>query len=155
MGITTNIDYIVIKSYKRFIALRVKISSLTVQSLGINLDGWKLLSKEEREVFKTSCEKLGRYKSNLSVTMKELEDYLREITKKVKHRKSKYLNNIIAIFNNGCRCLPLEDDTFCELPKCMEEILDPISEHTYDARAADLTNEPDNLWIEANKPRTM
>lgn len=151
MGITSNLDYIVIKEYRRFIALRAKISSLTVD---INTRGYEFWCKHQEEAYEQACKKVQRYKAYIALAMRDSEAIIKKLTKQVSHRNSKYLNNIVAIFNNGCRCLPVEDDTFFELPKCMEHILTPMAQHTSDARPADLAQESDDLWCVANKPRT-
>lgn len=51
--------------------------------------------------------------------MEKSKSKLERLTKLYKPRNNKFINHIIAQYNRGCICYPIEESEFDELPKCM------------------------------------
>ena len=62
-------------------------------------------------------ETLRHIQANLRI--KESEEKLKRLTKLYEPRNNKYINHIIAQYNQGCICWPIEESDIDELPKCM------------------------------------
>lgn len=98
---------------------------------------------------------------------------LEQLTKLYKPRKHKFINHIIAQYNRGCICYPIEESEFDEVPKCMYKFThfgDPHWGIRQDDDgiwkagphrapgiifAEQVIDGVDEIWIEANKPRDM
>jgi len=61
----------------------------------------------------------GGYKRYSKVRIDESTHKLKQLTKLYEPRNNKFINHIIAQFNRGCICYPIEESEFDELPKCM------------------------------------
>lgn len=138
-----------------------------------NDDLYEWVRKNPRSKYET----LRHVQANLRI--KESEEKLKRLTKLYEPRNNKYINHIIAQYNQGCICWPIEESEFDELPKCMYDYtmfgdtnysrdftfplkkgnkrypLKKTEKRSNLIFAEQVIDNADEIWIEANKPRDM